>query len=137
VITTSHLLTDYKNTRIPLSEATHIVVFPSSGDNHGLNYVLKTYVGLSGKQIPMVKKLKSRWVCFRNKYPKLIITENQCFLLDELESEPTSIEQKKQPEKPKIALKSKTPPSRPTASVQYESESEVYDGQEEESDFSG
>ncbi len=86
VITTSHLLTDYKNTRVPLSEATHIIVFPGSGASSGLTYLLKNYVGLGTKQIPLFKKLKSRWVCVRISYPQIIITENQCFLLSELEN---------------------------------------------------
>ncbi len=84
VITTSHLLTDYKNTRVVLNEATHIILFPSSGANNSINYILKTYVGLSPKQIPKVKKLKSRWVCFRINFPQLIITENQVLFIDSL-----------------------------------------------------
>ncbi len=85
VIITSHLLTDYKSTRCVLSEASQIVVFPSSGSTNSLNYLLKNYVGIPVKQIPVIKGLPSRWVSLRIRFPQLIITENQCMLLSELD----------------------------------------------------
>jgi len=86
IIITSHLLTNYKDTRVVLSESNYITVFPSSGALSGLNYILKNYIGLGTKEIPKIKKLKSRYVTFKCNYPKMIITENQIFLQDQLDN---------------------------------------------------
>jgi DNA helicase IV len=80
IITTSHLSCEGKNTKHPLQEATHIIFFHSPN----LNHLLKTYVGLSGKQIPFIKQLRSRWVCAKITSPQIIITENQVFFLNDI-----------------------------------------------------
>ena len=85
IVISNHLLTNYASTRCSLSEATHIIVFANSGSINSLRYLLKNYVGLSNKQIDKVKKIKSRWCCFRVRAPQCLITENQIFLLSELE----------------------------------------------------
>jgi hypothetical protein len=80
IITTSHLNCDGKGTKHPLQEATHIIFFHSPN----LNHLLKTYVGLSGKQIPIIKRLRSRWVCAKISAPQIILTENQVFFLNDI-----------------------------------------------------
>lgn len=84
IICSNHELSSYRSTRIVLSEATHIIVFANSGSNNSLNYLLKHYVGLNNSQITKVKKIKSRWCCFRVRFPQCLITEHQIIMLSEL-----------------------------------------------------
>ena len=54
VIFTSHLPSDNRNTRVILNEANCITYNPS-GSSHSINYLLKTYCGLSVGQIKNIK----------------------------------------------------------------------------------
>ena len=80
-IVTSHLLTDYKNTRIILNEANTITIFCKSGSTFGIKYLLKHYVGLDKKQIQKILDLPSRWVSINKNSPQYVIYEKGCFLL--------------------------------------------------------
>jgi hypothetical protein len=82
VIKTSHLGSDYKRTRVILTEASYIVVYPSSGSFHQIKYVLKQYLGFSTDDISRIKNLKSRWVVVSKHYPIFCLSENQCFLVN-------------------------------------------------------
>jgi len=81
VICTSHLTTNYKETRIILNECSGIVIFPKSGSSSGLNYMLKKYCGLDKEQIKKIMNLPSRWVYIHNFYPKYICFSGGVFLL--------------------------------------------------------
>ena len=141
IFITNHLMTDYKNTRVTLSEATHIFVFPNCGATNGVNYILKNYVGLNNKQIQSIKKLKSRWVCFRIKYPQTVITDNQVFLMDQLDDvlaekpqlKASALRKQRKPvvKLPPPILKRPPPPKkqpqrRPPTPIQEEEESSSY-----------
>jgi len=79
----THYLTNYSKTRLLLTEATHIVVYPLSTGAHALNYLLKTYLGLEKDEIQAIRKGGSRWVCLYKNYPNYCITETEAFLLHE------------------------------------------------------
>lgn len=79
----THYLTNYSKTRLLLTEATHIVVYPLSTGAHALNYLLKTYLGLEKDEISAIRKGGSRWVCLYKNYPNYCITETEAFLLHE------------------------------------------------------
>lgn len=81
VCITSHMLTNYKETRTILNEAHLIVFFPSSGSSYQIGYMLKNYFGLDSKQIDRIMKLPSRWVCAKRNYPQLIMYERGIYLL--------------------------------------------------------
>jgi len=79
----THYLTNYSKTRLLLTEATHIVVYPLSTGAHALNYLLKTYLGLEKEEISAIRRGGSRWVCLYKNYPNYAITETEAFLLHE------------------------------------------------------
>lgn len=81
VITTNHLLTDYKNTRVLLSECCMVVFFPRSGSTHSINYLLTKYIGLSKKQIAEIFKMPSRSVCIYKNYPQTVISDKEIYIL--------------------------------------------------------
>jgi hypothetical protein len=82
-IITSHMISDYRNTRQILNECTSITFFPkSSGQYHIKNY-LKTHAGLDKEQINRILKLPSRWITIYRTYPSYIVWENGLSILSE------------------------------------------------------
>jgi hypothetical protein len=85
VISTSHLACNSKQTKVPIQQASHIIVFPGRGAVNGIDYICSKYVGLNPKQSKKLDQLKSRWVCFRLEAPRTIITQHECFLMSTLD----------------------------------------------------
>jgi len=83
IIKTSHLGSNGLKTRMVLSESQYIVVYPSSGSYHQIQYILKTYVGLTNKDLAKIKGLKSRWVCVSKNFPQYVLSESECYLVSE------------------------------------------------------
>ena len=81
IIRTSHLSADGRRTRMVLSECQYIVVYPSSGSWHQIQYVLKTYVGLSNADLAKIKSLRSRWVMVSKTAPQYVLSEHECYLV--------------------------------------------------------
>lgn len=82
VAVTSHLLTNYKESRTILNEAHAITLFPGSGSSYSIRYVLKNYGGLENKDIDKILRLPSRWITFRKLYPQLILYAKGMYLLN-------------------------------------------------------
>lgn len=80
-IITSHLVNNYKETRIVLNECHCITLFPSSGGTHQIQYCLKTYFGLNQKQITRLCSLPSRWISVYKNYPQYCIYQTGAFFL--------------------------------------------------------
>lgn len=76
----SHYTTNYKSTRIILSESTQYVVYPQSTSFHALKYLLSTHIGLSKEEVQNLKKL-GRWVCIGKNYPQYILSEHYAKIL--------------------------------------------------------
>lgn len=70
---TTHNATNGAETKILLSEAHVIVVFPKTTGNRALKYLLDSYLGLDKKQIDKIKKMKSRAVSIIRGYPMVIL----------------------------------------------------------------
>lgn len=83
VLILSHHLSNFKKTRLCLTEATHFVVYPQSTGAHALNYFLKTYVGMGPKEVQAIKHTGSRWLCIHKNFPIYYITETEAGLLGE------------------------------------------------------
>ena len=77
----SHFLTNYKKTRLLLTEATHLVVYPQSTSFHALRYLLKNQVGIDEDDLKRYRKLGSRWLCFCKGYPTMMISQKNAEIL--------------------------------------------------------
>jgi adenylate kinase family enzyme len=82
-IVTNHLIipNERKYARILLNEIQYLTVYPKSGSSQQISYVLKTYFGLTQKQIKTVLKLNSRWVTICKMYPITVISENGVYII--------------------------------------------------------
>ena len=67
-------------TKLLLSEAHVITVFPKSTGNRSLKYLLDSYLGLDKDQITKIKKMKSRAVSILRTYPMVILGEKDVLL---------------------------------------------------------
>ena len=81
VICTSHLLTDYKSTRIVLSEVSAVTLFTKSGSTNSINYLLSKYIGLSKQQIARIYDLPSRSITIYKQYPNMVISDKEIYIL--------------------------------------------------------
>ena len=77
----SHYLTNYKKTRLLLTEATHLVVYPMSTSFHALRYLLKNQVGIEEDDLKRYRKLGSRWLCFVKGFPTMMISQKNAEIL--------------------------------------------------------
>jgi len=82
VLSTSHLITNWKVTRANLNEASFITLFPNQGGSQQIKMFLKNYQGLNKEQIDRIVKLPSRWVTIYRRAPQYIIYECGIYLLD-------------------------------------------------------
>lgn len=81
----THYLSNYKKTRLLLTEATHFVLYPQSTGSHALSYLLKTHLGMEKKDIEKLRKNGSRWICIQKNFPQYCITENSAWILNQAE----------------------------------------------------
>lgn len=81
-IITSHIFSNYKETRQILNNATTFTIFPNEGSEYFIRNGLKTYVGLDKKNIDYIlNNNNSRWMTIYNKYPKYVLFNNGCYLI--------------------------------------------------------
>jgi hypothetical protein len=81
ILNSSHLLTDYKRTRLWLGESNQFCVFPNGASLKQLNNLLGSYAGADAREIRKMRSLPSRWVCLRTSYPPVVIFETGAYLL--------------------------------------------------------
>jgi hypothetical protein len=79
-IVTSHLLTNYKDTRIVLNECSSVTFYPKSGSSYGIKYMLKKYVGLDPPAIKRVMNLPTRSVTIYKNCPLYCVYDSGVFL---------------------------------------------------------
>ena len=83
VIFTSHLSCAGNETKLILSEAHSITIFPKNMGNRSLKYLLDSYFGLDKFQINYIKNIKdSRWITIIKTYPSVLISEKECIVLN-------------------------------------------------------
>lgn len=80
-IIVSHLMSNYKQSRIVLNECQSIVFFPRCGNSYAINYVLSKYYGINNKKIKEIMNLPSRWIYLHKNYPMYVIHEKGAIIL--------------------------------------------------------
>lgn len=83
VIITNHLIipNEKKFARTILNEIQYLTVFPKSGSSQQIRYTLKTYFGLTDKQITKILNLNSRWVKICKNYPMYVLYDHGAYTL--------------------------------------------------------
>lgn len=82
IIVTTHMLSNWKQTRQILNEATSVTVFPKASGTYHIKNFLKTHCGLDKKKIERILNLPSRWLTVYRTYPNYIMWENGISSLD-------------------------------------------------------
>jgi len=83
IIYTTHVACNGKSTRLILSEAHSITIFPKSLGNRVLKNLLDSYLGMDAKQIKTLKTLKGgRHVTILKTYPMTIMSEKHLYTLN-------------------------------------------------------
>jgi hypothetical protein len=82
----SHYLTNYKQTRLILNEATHIVVYPMSTSYHALRHLIRGYVGVDEEDLKRHRLLGSRWLCYKKGYPMWMCSQHVAEMLFDIET---------------------------------------------------
>ena len=83
-IITSHLISNYKETRQILNECTSITFFPKASGTYHIKQYLKTHAGLDKNQIEKILKINSRWISLYRPYPQYIVWETGLCVLSEI-----------------------------------------------------
>ena len=83
VVYTSHLACNGRDTRRILNECKSVTIFPSGLGGKAMKYLLDNYFGLDKEQIKKIKNLNSRWVTIQKGFPMSVMSEKECFLLND------------------------------------------------------
>ena len=82
VVCVSHELMNGVKTKPVISNSTHIVIFPGSGNSSQIARFLKTYIGINQDEIDKIlKKLESRWVMICKKAPMYVMYSGGAYLI--------------------------------------------------------
>ena len=87
IVVCSHLLTDYKRTRLFLGEAQQFVTFMHGASRKQIFGLLGGYAGLDDVEIEELRKIPSRWVCVRTQFPVVALYEKGAMLVRRKEKE--------------------------------------------------
>lgn len=80
-IVTNHLMNNGIKTKEIYNECS-IIVFPTRGSNYyALNYALKKYLGMDGKQVKHISKLPTRMATIYKNYPQYVLYEKGVYLV--------------------------------------------------------
>jgi hypothetical protein len=85
VAITSHLLTNYRDTRTVLNETHSITLFPCGGSTYAIRYCLKTHCGFDNKEVAKIIKLPSRWVTIKKTFPQAVLYSKGVYLVGQAE----------------------------------------------------
>lgn len=80
LLMTSHFLSNYKETRTMLNEATSVCFFPNITSMYHTRAFLKLHGGFDKKQIEWILNINSRWICFYKTVPQYLIWETGAIL---------------------------------------------------------
>jgi hypothetical protein len=90
----SHYLTNYKDTRLILNEATHVVVYPQSTSYHALRHLIRNYVGVDEEDLKRHRLLGSRWLCYKKGFPMFMVSQHVAEILFDPETSGTAAKAK-------------------------------------------
>jgi len=82
VVFTSHLACNGNDTKRILNECESVTIFPTGLGGKSMKYLLDNYFGLDKEQIRKVKALNSRWVTIQKSFPMVILSEKECFVMN-------------------------------------------------------
>lgn len=84
IIITNHLVipNERKIARTILNEMQSLTVFPKSGSQQQIKYVLEKYYGINKKQIEDIMNVPSRWITIFKNYPMTVMHEHGAFILN-------------------------------------------------------
>lgn len=86
-LSSTHCLLGGHRTKILLTEAFWVVLFPNSGSNSSIKSYFKDKLGIDDKKmIKKILRLPTRWIAIHTRAPQLILTQNECMLMTELET---------------------------------------------------
>ncbi len=80
-ITTSHLLRNWRETRLLINDSKYIVVFPESGPKYPIFTYLKDIIGMDKKRIEEILQIKTSWLVICQKAPQAIVHERGVMIL--------------------------------------------------------
>lgn len=80
-IITSHVATNGADTKLILTEAHAITIFPNNMNARSLKYLLESYMGMDKNEIKKIKSLKGRAVTFCKTFPKCIVSDKLVYIM--------------------------------------------------------
>jgi hypothetical protein len=80
-VITSHLVTNYRETKRVLNECHSITFFPRCGSSQPIKYCCKNYVGMGDKEVSSLFSLPSRWVSIFRHHPQCVMHAKGAYLL--------------------------------------------------------
>ena len=87
LVVTSHVPTNYKQTRVMLAEASWYVVFPHGASAAAVFYLLNHYGGMDKDDVALARALPSRWVALRQSYPPVVVWNQGAAMLGSIPGE--------------------------------------------------
>jgi Cdc6-like AAA superfamily ATPase len=87
IIIISHNLTNYKKSRLTLSESQTYVIFPHSTAATQLHYLLSKYLGFDRKDIRKLRDMNSRAIYLHKNYPLWMMGSHTVQLITDLDDE--------------------------------------------------
>jgi len=78
---TMHTSCNGAQTKLILNEAHTITYFPVSCGGRNLKYILESYLSMDKPQQARIKKIDSRWITVVKSYPKVILSDHDCYVL--------------------------------------------------------
>jgi len=82
MIIVSHILMNYKFSKLTILECNRVVMFPNSGVRFQYINFLTKYIGLTKKQIEKVLKTRSRWLCIDKECPLTVMTKSSIEIIN-------------------------------------------------------
>lgn len=81
VISTSHQIQNFMETRQLINEAQYVVLFPRASSIYHISNFLEKYLGLNSYQIKQIYKLPTRWIFVSKQYPRYLLYQHGAMLL--------------------------------------------------------
>ena len=81
VISTSHQIQNFLETRTLINEAQAVVLFPRSSSKYHVGAFLEKHMGLNLAQINEIYNLPTRWIYVHKQYPRYLIYQHGVYLL--------------------------------------------------------
>ena len=79
VVYTSHICCAGAETKLILSEAHAVVIFPKTMGNRSLKYLCDSYFGMDKEQIKKIKQIGGRHAIIHKTYPMVVMGANSAF----------------------------------------------------------